>query len=68
MTSMRNRAKCAQCGTVVESIKRHDFVTCRCGSIFVDGGKDYHRSGFRKPEDFIWLGDENESVGNGDGK
>jgi hypothetical protein len=63
MTSMRNRAKCARCDTVVESTHRHDFVVCRCGSIFVDGGTDYHRAGFDKLEDFIWLGDNDDIDG-----
>jgi len=40
-----NRAKCAVCGYVIESHFRHDFVYCKCRSIFVDGGKDYLRRG-----------------------
>jgi len=24
---------------------RHDFVRCKCGAIFVDGGSDYFRRG-----------------------
>lgn len=39
----RNRARCKKCGTVVESLHRHDFVTCACGAISVDGGTDYMR-------------------------
>ncbi len=60
---MRNRAQCAKCDTIVESKHRHDFVTCSCGSIFVDGGDDYHRAGFKNLEDFIWLGDGSELNG-----
>ena len=26
----RNRARCKNCNTVIESRYRHDFVTCRC--------------------------------------
>jgi hypothetical protein len=59
---MRNRAKCAKCDTVIESKHRHDFVTCYCGSIFVDGGTDYYRAGFDRPEDFIRLGENNEHL------
>jgi hypothetical protein len=36
-------AKCAVCGDVVVSRHRHDFVTCRCRSIAVDGGGMYRR-------------------------
>ena len=48
----RNRAKCRNCGDVIESTYRHEFMTCKCFSdrednkgIFVDGGKDYLRRG-----------------------
>lgn len=40
---IRNMAKCLKCGDVIESTHRHDFVTCSCGIISVDGGKDYLR-------------------------
>ena len=39
----RNSAKCLVCGDVIESKHRHDFVTCSCGNLSVDGGKDYLR-------------------------
>lgn len=57
-TPKRNRAKCAKCEDVIESTFRHDFVSCKCGAIFVDGGMDYFRAGFDKIEDFIRLDDE----------
>lgn len=46
--SKRNRAKCRLCGDVIESKHRHDFVVCKCGSIFIDGGQDYCRCGTLK--------------------
>jgi hypothetical protein len=42
-----NRAGCRSCGDVIESKHRHDFVTCRCGDISVDGGEEYMRRSFR---------------------
>lgn len=43
-TITRNAMKCLRCGDVIESRTRHDFVTCSCGNISVDGGLDYfHR-------------------------
>lgn len=42
---VRNAAECARCGDVIESKYRHDFVSCSCGAIFVDGGTDYLRRG-----------------------
>jgi hypothetical protein len=38
-----NRAMCRRCRDVIESFYRHDFKTCRCGSIGVDGGYEYPR-------------------------
>lgn len=38
-----NRARCALCDTVIESTFRHDFVSCTCGAIAVDGGRAYLR-------------------------
>lgn len=38
-----NRAGCQECGDVIESTDRHDYKTCSCGNISVDGGGDYFR-------------------------
>lgn len=38
---IKNSAQCAYCLDIIESKHRHDFVTCKCGRIAVDGGKDY---------------------------
>ena len=51
---IRNAAQCAKCGDIIESKHRHDFVSCGCKSIFIDGGHEYFRAG-GKPEDFISL-------------
>lgn len=42
---LRNVAECRLCGDVIESKSRHDFVSCKCGEIFTDGGLDYVRRG-----------------------
>lgn len=49
-----NRAKCARCKTVIESRTRHEFVSCPCGSISVDGGMEYYRR-VGAEEDFAEL-------------
>jgi hypothetical protein len=41
-----NKAKCLYCGDVIESKHRHDYVTCTCGNLSVDGGKDYLKRNF----------------------
>lgn len=42
---IRNAAVCMYCNDLVESFYVHDFVICKCGSIFVDGGLEYLRRG-----------------------
>jgi hypothetical protein len=42
---IRNSARCKKCGIEIESKFRHDFVSCKCGAIFVDGGREYLRRG-----------------------
>lgn len=39
----KNRARCKNCGDIIESKFRNDFVSCRCGLISLDGGQDYRR-------------------------
>ena len=50
---IKNAAKCAKCGDEIESKYRHDFASCKCGAIFVDGGKDYIRRGAENFDDII---------------
>lgn len=48
----RNAIRCKHCGDVIESVNRHDFVTCSCGCCSADGGHDYLRRGYlHSPEE-----------------
>lgn len=40
---VRNRARCDRCDDTIESETRHDFRSCSCGALCVDGGLDYTR-------------------------
>ena len=51
----KNRCKCKHCGDVIESKHVHDFVNCKCGKIFTDGGTEYIRRGYVHPTDIIDL-------------
>lgn len=42
---IRNSAKCLECNTEIESKHRHDYVTCACSKVHVDGGTDYIKRG-----------------------
>lgn len=51
-----NMIKCNHCGDVIESKYCHDYQECKCGKVFVDGGRDYLRRGFENgPEDYTEL-------------
>jgi DNA polymerase III epsilon subunit-like protein len=50
---IRNSAKCKLCDDEIESKSRWHYVTCKCGEIFVDGGKDYLRRGAKVFSNFI---------------
>lgn len=49
----RNVAKCLECQTVIESTVRHEFVSCACQAIFVDGGPTYNRFGWTEGKRYI---------------
>lgn len=40
---IQNAVICNKCDEFIFSKTRHDFVTCKCGAISVDGGQDYLR-------------------------
>ena len=50
---IQNAVKCNKCDDFIFSAHRHDFVTCKCGNISVDGGQDYLRraGGIREKTD-----------------
>lgn len=52
---IRNMAKCLVCGDIIESNFTHDFVTCKCGALSVDGGHDYIRRCFIDAKDYEEL-------------
>lgn len=52
---VRNRCQCRKCGDIIESKHRHDFVRCKCGAIFTDGGTAYVRRGADSFDDIIDL-------------
>lgn len=40
---LRSQIRCLLCDNLVASIHRHDFRSCPCGSVSLDGGRDYMR-------------------------
>jgi hypothetical protein len=62
---IRSIYQCKECGDIIESKHRHDFVTCQCGNLNIDGGLDYTRIMCDKENSWIDLSEykeeENES-------
>lgn len=50
-----NKIRCNKCGDIIESKSVHDFVTCKCGAVSVDGGHNYLRRCAESLEDFEEL-------------
>ncbi len=38
--------QCPKCREIIFSRARHDCRSCKCGSIFIDGGFDYVKIGY----------------------
>ena len=55
---MRNRAKCRLCNSVLESFHAHDFVTCKCGEISIDGGNQYFKASAKNFKNFLRVRDD----------
>ena len=39
----KNAIMCKRCQETIESTHVHDFRSCACGKVFVDGGLEYAR-------------------------
>lgn len=50
---LKNAAECKLCHDVIESTHVHDFRSCKCGEINVDGGREYLRRGARDLSNII---------------
>jgi hypothetical protein len=55
-----NAARCLECGDIVVSRRRHDFVTCLCGALSVDGGADYAKRSYRPGASWIDIRTESQ--------
>jgi hypothetical protein len=57
---IRNRIQCNHCGDIIESKSVHNFVTCSCGRVSVDGGLDYAKRCFKEQGDYTDLSEWEE--------
>jgi hypothetical protein len=58
---MRNRAKCKLCQDIIESFYADDYVPCKCGEIYVDGGSAM-RCGANLWLNFLRLDDNGNEI------
>lgn len=58
----RNRAKCKLCNSVIESMHRHDYVTCTCGEISISGGLDYLHASAKNFDNFFRVDDDDAVI------
>jgi len=52
---LENKAQCKLCNDIIISKSVHNFVECKCGEIFVDGGNEYLRRGATDLKNIIEL-------------
>jgi len=43
---IQHGVRCPGCKEELFSNSRHDFVSCKCGATFIDGGFEYQRGGY----------------------
>lgn len=63
---VRNAIRCNHCGDVIESNYTHDFKTCSCRKVAVDGGHDYWRRCAASSEDYTDLSETAPAAENDD--
>ena len=65
---IRNAVQCKNCWDIIESTYRHDFRTCSCGKVSVDGGHDYLRRCYESEDCYIDLSETIDSDDESGGK
>lgn len=59
---IRNRIRCNSCGDIIESRSVHELISCSCGRVYVDGGLDYLRRGYKDgPDDYTEMAETEQA-------
>lgn len=48
---IKNVIRCRKCNDIIESLNRHDFKFCKCETVYIDGGLDYLKRGYKNTKD-----------------
>lgn len=62
MKILKNAIRCNHCGTIIESLYRHDYRRCPCGRVAVDGGLSILRRAFIEDGDYTELSEYSREV------
>lgn len=71
MRLLLNAIRCLSCNEIIASGHRHDFKTCKCGKVSVDGGNEYTRRVGKLElveERCAWARSPNSKLGEAAGK
>lgn len=63
---LQNEAQCLNCNDIIWSGSRHDFKSCKCGNICVDGGMEYIRRVYSSNDAVGLMRDRSLTVSDGD--
>lgn len=59
---IKNQAQCLLCNDIITSTSLHNFVTCKCGNLSVDGGNYYAKRLYEKKESYLDLSEYEDIV------
>lgn len=59
---MKNIAKCKICKSIIESLHRTDYVTCKCNQISVYGGPDLMQCSALDWSNFVRIDDKGNEI------
>lgn len=57
-----NKAKCQLCKSIIQSFHQHDYVSCSCGEISIDGGEQNYRAFAKDWTNFLRVDDKGNEV------
>ena len=56
------KIKCLICGDIIESKYVHNLVSCKCGSCYIDGGKDYEHIGAKNFKKVVKIMEDGSEI------
>jgi len=55
MNGKNGKIRCKKCDDIIESKYRHDFKSCKCGKISIDGGSSYLKCSWPEGDPTEWI-------------